>query len=166
MKKLEELDRIELLEFMARNAVTMDGCWFREVEKRFGIQASVEINKAVEDYYAAVESRRIKELLQVEGDDLSTLAAVIPFSFWNSGMEIEIQRVSEDALLLTKHVCPPQLIRHRKGLEEYPCKEVGLTTQSAFARGINPDIKVTCVFAPPDEHPKDIWCQWRYELKK
>jgi len=163
-RNLEEIDRMELLKFMTRNALTMDGCWFREVEKRYGIQAAIEINKAVQDYYAAVESRRVKELLQLEGNDLATLEHVLPFAFEHLSMDFEIQRISDNALQLTKHFCPPQVTRREKGLEEYPCKEVGLVTQSAFARGINPDIKVTCLCAPPDEHPEDVWCQWLYEL--
>ena len=163
-RKLEDLDRTELLRFTARNAVTMDGCWFREVEKRFGLQAAVEINKDVQNCYAAVESRRIKELLRLEGDDLSTLERALPLAFEHSGMDFGIQRISENTLQLTKQLCLPQVTRKRKGLPEYPCKEVGLVTQSAFARGINANIRVTCLLAPPDEHPENIWCQWLYKI--
>ncbi|MGD8555326.1 MAG: DUF6125 family protein, partial [Anaerolineales bacterium] len=54
--------------------------------------------------------------------------------------------------------------RHRKGLPDFPCKQVGLVEYAGFASTIDPRIQTRCIACPPDPHPDSFWCAWEFTL--
>jgi hypothetical protein len=67
-------------------------------------------------------------------------------------------------LIFKMVTCRVQDARKRRGLGDYPCKSAGLVEYGAFANAIDPRIKTGCLACPPDKHPKEWACAWRFYL--
>lgn len=70
----------------------------------------------------------------------------------------------DGALVFEMNVCRVQAARQKKGLADYPCKSAGLVEYSYFATGIDPRIRTECIGCPPDPHPEDWFCAWRFTM--
>jgi hypothetical protein len=58
-----------------------------------------------------------------------------------------------------------QSARKRRGLPDFPCKKVGLVEYSTFATEIDPRIKTECIVCPPDDHPDEYYCGWKFWIE-
>ena len=70
----------------------------------------------------------------------------------------------DGAFIFRMNACRVQVARKKKGLPDYPCKSAGLVEYSYFARAIDPRIRTECIGCPPDEHPDDWFCAWRFSI--
>jgi hypothetical protein len=59
--------------------------------------------------------------------------------------------------------CRVQHARQQKGLAPFPCRPVGVTEYSLFARAVDPRIVTRCVQAPPDRIG-NCYCEWEFRL--
>ncbi|MEA2096270.1 MAG: DUF6125 family protein, partial [Candidatus Cloacimonadota bacterium] len=75
-----------------------------------------------------------------------------------------ISEESENSFVFKMDRCRVQYARTKKGLPDFPCKSVGIVEYSEFAKTIDPRIKTTCIACPPDPHPKEFYCAWKFEI--
>jgi len=60
--------------------------------------------------------------------------------------------------------CRVQSVLKRHRLPDFPCKSVGLVEYPEFAKTIDPRIKTTCIACPPDDHPDEYYCAWKFYI--
>lgn len=158
----------KIIEMYAGNALTLDGLWFTKVEENFGLDAAIEIDTKAWREYGMMEARRIKKVLEISETGTQALAKALNFQVWVRaiGMEYEFPEVSQNKLVLNVTDCRPQKARIRKGLGEFACKPVGIALFEEFAKVINPQFKMKCLVCPPDPHPPDLWCSWKFTLEE
>ncbi|RLB99966.1 MAG: cytosolic protein, partial [Deltaproteobacteria bacterium] len=72
--------------------------------------------------------------------------------------------IDENCLIFRMNDCRVQAARKRKGLPDYPCKTAGLVEYSRFAETIDSRIRTECLGCPPDEHPDEWFCAWKFTV--
>ena len=96
---------------------------------------------------------------------LEGLAAALNFRLYARLNKQSVVSEDEGTLILRMNECRVQSARIRKGLADYPCKSAGLVEYSRFAEFIDPRIRTECIACPPDEHPAEWACAWKFILE-
>ncbi|SPF31245.1 conserved hypothetical protein [Syntrophobacter sp. SbD1] len=168
-KRLKEMSRDELLgliEVNAKNWLAQDGVWFRAMEKRHGMADAKECNDLCWSHFSPYEAMRIKILLGLpESPGLDGLKKALAFRMYSSLNIQSIHQADEGSLIFQMNDCRVQSTRKRKGLADYPCKSAGIVEYPTFATAIDPRIRTECVGCPPDEHPPEWYCAWKFTLE-
>ncbi len=155
---------IDLMFMQMRNLWAVDGLYFLGIEERFGTEGATEVDAQVWNVMGKIEARRLKKILKIEGDDISTLMHVLKYSSWSLDLEDKEIIEEKDRAILRNIKCRVQETRLKKGLDEFPCKKVRWGFLKSFAKEINPNFEVKCNLCPPDEHGQDLWCEWEFAL--
>jgi hypothetical protein len=170
MREIEEFSKEELLGLLgdaAKNWLAHDGLWFQEVEKHFGIQEAIRLDQKTWERFSVVEAQRIMKRLGISpGGGIPALIWALKFRLYAHINRQEIVEVSENRCVFRMLSCRVQEARKRQGLEEFPCKSVGLVEYKYFAKTIDPKIEVRCLYCPPDPRPQGLWCAWEFNLTR
>ena len=145
-------DLLRALEMFAKNWLAHDGCWFLAAEEQLGMEAAIELDTRSWERFAAAEAHRITATFHIpEQGGLDALEKALGLRMYSV---INAQRVewSEDRkrLRFFMDVCRVQETRRRKGLPDFPCKNVGTVEFETFARTIDSRIRMTCLHCPPE----------------
>jgi len=156
---------IELTGDIGKNWLAQDGLWFQEVEKHYGMNDAKRCNDSCWHRFSQVEARMIKSFLGLpERAGLEGLKQALSFRMY---ARINVQSIIEEStgsIVFQMNDCRVQSARKRKGMADYPCKSAGLVEYGRFATEIDDRIKTECVGCPPDEHPEEWFCAWRFTL--
>jgi hypothetical protein len=155
----------QIMEQVSLGWLATDGTWFQAVEHDWGMNDAKRCNDTCWAIFSPVEAESIRHFLKLDRQPgLEGLKRALGFRMYSV---INVQSVAEetpDSFVFRMNDCRVQAARKRKGLADYPCKSAGLVEYTAFARAVDPRIQTECVGCPPDEHPDDWFCAWRFSL--
>ncbi|MDR3072417.1 MAG: DUF6125 family protein [Clostridiales Family XIII bacterium] len=156
----------DLVEGVATGWLAGDGVWFQSVEFEDGMMDAKRCNDSCWAWFSPFEAWSVKRLLHLpkEGAGLEGLKKALTYRLYAYINEQSIIDESPNSILFQMNDCRVQSARTKKGLEDYPCKSAGLVEYTNFAKAIDPRIKTECVGCPPDAHPDDWYCAWRFTI--
>ncbi len=155
---------VELLFLQIRNLWSEDGLYFLGIEKQYGTEAAMEIDRNVWSVMGKLEARRLKSLLKPKGNGINELFDLLKHTSWWLDLENKEYELKDNYLTITNRKCRVHITRQKKGLATFDCKSVRWGFLKSFVAELNPDIKVNCHFCPPGHHPEDAWCEWEISL--
>jgi hypothetical protein len=156
---------LQLFKDIGVNWLANDGVWFQAVEFSNGMYDAKRCNDSCWTRYSPFEAWSIKRFLGLpEKPGLEGLKRALNFRMYAS---INVQSTIEESsnsLVFQMNDCRVQAARKRQGLDDYPCKSAGLVEYSRFASAIDSRIKTECIGCPPDPHPEEWYCAWRFTI--
>ena len=155
-----------LIEVMGLNWLAVDGIWFQAVEEKHGMLDAKRCNDSCWAWFSPFEAWSIKRLLKLgENPGIEGLKKALQLRLY---AKINIQSIIEEGpncIVLQMNKCRVQSSRKSKKMDDYPCKSAGLVEYTNFARGIDARIKTECIGCPPDTHPEEWFCAWRFTIE-
>ena len=164
-EKMTKEELIKIIKAHGKNWLAHDGCWFLAAEEKYGMDVAIELDAKSWERFTVVEANRIMASFEVEKDGgLDALEKALRYRLYATVNVQRAERLSPDKLIFTMEKCRVQSARRRKGLDDFPCKSVGVVEYSGFASTIDSRIKTKCICCPPDEPRDDMYCQWEFTI--
>jgi hypothetical protein len=155
----------QLLDSVAVNWLANDGVWFQAVEFSSGMVDAKRCNDSCWAFFSPFEAWSIKNFLNLPPEaGLEGLKKALNFRIYARINTQQIIEESSDSIVFQMNECRVQSARKRKGLDDYPCKSGGVVEYTYFARSIDERINTECIACPPDAHPDQWYCAWRFKI--
>lgn len=156
---------IGMLEDAAKNWLAHDGLWFLAVEADHGMETAIKHDTTAWESFTVIEAKRIMKRHGIEPNSgLEGLKKALGLRLYAHLNIQEILEETENSFIFRMNDCRVQSARNRDGRPDFPCKSVGLVEYTSFASTIDPRIKTECVSCPPDKHPAEYYCAWKFSI--
>lgn len=167
LKELTKEDLEDLLQDAAKNWLAHDGLWFQTIEKKHGMEATIESDATIWERFTVIEAQRIMTRFKIpKNGGIPALIKALQYRLYAYINVQEIIEVSDTRCIFRMNNCRVQAARNRKNLPDFPCKPVGLVEYANFAKTVDPRIETRCLACPPDEHPPEFYCAWEFTITK
>ena len=167
LRSLPKETLIKLLEDQAKNWLAHDGLWFQAVEKYDGIEKAIQLDTEAWIRFTQIEAKRIMKRFDIQpGGGIPALKQALQFRLYARINVQSLIEIDQNTLRFEMNDCRVQSARKRKGLDDFPCKSVGIAEYAYFAHTIDDRIQTRVVCCPPDSHPEEYYCAWQFSLEE
>ncbi|WP_319759666.1 DUF6125 family protein [Maridesulfovibrio sp.] len=159
----EKLDKIGMA---LRSAwLAADGVWFQAIEGQTDMVTAKRVNDSCWSRFSPLEARRAKDILSLpENGGIQALKSALGVRMYAHLNSWEFLEETDNSVIFRMTECRVQSARKRKGLADYPCKSGGITEYTGFAKEIDSRLRCECIGCPPDEHPDEWVCAWKFTI--